>query len=223
MRKLIALSFISLDGVYQGPGEPEEDTAGGFKYGGWTLHYFDKELQKIMATQMGHDYDLLLGAKTYDIFAAYWPYQDAKKSPLAAELETATKYVVSREPYKLNWQPAVLIKDNVVEEIKALKKSKGPELQVHGSGNLVQTLLKHDLIDELWLKIFPITLGSGKRLFGDGTMAAGFELIKSQATTTGVIVANYRRAGEVKIGRFNANPAKAELERREHMEKEGHA
>jgi len=223
MRKLIALSFISLDGVYQGPGEPEEDTSGGFKYGGWTIRYFDKDLQKIMATQMGHDYDLLLGTKTYDIFAAYWPYQDSKKDPLAAGLEKATKYVVSRESRELGWKPAVLIKDNVVEEIKALKKSQGPELQVHGSGNLIQTLLKHDLIDELWLKIFPVTLGSGKRLFGNGTMAAGFELIKSQATTTGVIVANYRRAGEIKIGRFNTNPAGAEIERRKRMEGEKHS
>jgi dihydrofolate reductase len=199
MRNLIVLSFITLDGVMQAPGGPQEDTTGGFKYGGWTVPYFDDSLGKVMDRQMGRDFDLLLGRKTYDIFAAYWPFADERE---AAGLNKARKYVVSRSPIKLGWANSVLIKDNVVEEIKQLKRGDGPELQVHGSGNLIQTLLRHDLVDELWLKTFPVALGSGKRLFGEGTTAGGFELVDSQTLPTGVVVANYRRAGEVKTGSF---------------------
>ncbi len=217
MRKLIVLSFISLDGVYQSPGEPEEDPTGGFKVGGWTIRYFDDYLQKVMVEQMSHDFDLLLGRKTYEIYAALWPYADIRKDPIAAGIHKARKYVVSGSNHKLDWANSFLIKDNVLEAIKALKKGDGPEIQVHGSGNLIQTLLKHDLVDELWLKTFPVTLGSGKRLFGDGTIAAGFDIVESSTSPSGVIVANYRTAGEVKIGRFITEPTEAEIERRKRL------
>jgi len=220
MRKLVVLSFVSLDGIIQSPGEPEEDPTGGFKAGGWTIRYFDDYLQKVMVEQMGQDFDLLLGRKTYEIFAALWPYTDTSKDPMAAGINKARKYVVSKSLRKLDWENSFLIKGNVVEAIKTLKKDNGPEIQVHGSGNLLQTLLKHDLVDELWLKIFPVTLGGGKRLFGDGTIVAGFELVESKASSTGVIVANYKRAGEVKIGRFITEPTEAERERRKRLERE---
>ncbi len=161
MRKIIVLSFITLDGVMQAPGGPEEDPTGGFTSGGWTVPYFDDFLGKTMTEQMSRPFDLLLGRKTYEIFAGYWPYQ---KDPSAAGLNNAKKYVASKTPLKLDWSNSTLISGDVVQEIKKLKKQDGPELQVHGSGNFIQTLLKHDLVDELWLKIFPITLGMGKRL-----------------------------------------------------------
>jgi dihydrofolate reductase len=201
MRKIIVLSFITLDGVMQAPGGPEEDTSGGFKYGGWTVPYFDEFSGQVMAEQMGHPFDLLLGRITYDIFAAYWPHQDEKTSPFAAQLNRARKYVASHTPLKPEWNNS-LLQGDVVEEIKKLKTQDGPELQVYGSGNLCQTLFKHDLGDELWLKIFPITLGAGKRLFAEGTIPAAFKLTKSSISPKGVIIANYERAGEVKTGSF---------------------
>src|SRR6266487_1231258 len=154
----------TLDGVMQAPGGPEEDPTGGFRYGGWTVPYFDDFLGKTMVEQMSRPFDLLLGRKTYEIFAGYWPYQ---KDPSAAGINTAKKYVASKTPLKLDWSNSTLISGDLVQEIKKLKKQDEPELQVHGSGNLIQTLLKHDLVDELWLKIFPITLGMGKRLFAE--------------------------------------------------------
>ncbi len=199
MRKIIVLSFITLDGVMQAPGGPEEDPTGGFRYGGWTVPYFDDFLGKTMVEQMSRPFDLLLGRKTYEIFAGYWPYQ---KDPSAAGINTAKKYVVSKTPLKLDWSNSTLISGDLVQEIKKLKKQDGPELQVHGSGNFIQTLLKHDLVDELWLKIFPITLGMGKRLFAEGTTAAAFTLREAKTSPCGVIVASYDRAGEVKTGSF---------------------
>jgi len=201
MRKIIVLSFISLDGVMQAPGGPEEDTSGGFKYGGWTFPYFDEFAGKIMGEQMGHSFDLLLGRKTYDIFAAYWPKQ-SEANPVTKPFNSATKYVATRQGVKPTWEKTVLLNGDVAEEVKKLKNSDGPELQVHGSGNFIQTLLKNDLVDELWLKIFPLTLGNGKKLFADGAIAAGFELIESKTSPKGVIFANYKRAGEVKTGSF---------------------
>jgi dihydrofolate reductase len=195
MRKLVVLSFITLDGVMQAPGGPDEDTSGGFKFGGWTAPYFDDEAGKIMGEQM-KPADLLLGRKTYDIFSGYWP-QHAEMWPGINEV---TKYVVSDRPMKPEWQNSQVITGDVVAKIKALKTDDGRMLQVHGSGNLIQTLLKHDLVDELWLKVFPITLGTGKRLFAEGTIPAAFKLTDSQVTPGGVIFANYQRAGEVKTG-----------------------
>jgi len=200
MRKLIVLSFISLDGVMQAPGGQEEDTSGGFQYGGWTAPFWEEFAHKTMVGQMSSDFDLLLGRKTYDIFAAYWPLAENNKGPIAASLNKATKYVVTRRPVNNNWEKTISIGGNAIEEIKKLKAGDGPELQVHGSGNLIQTLLKHDLVDELWLKTFPVTLGPGKKLFAEGTIAAAFELIESKTSPKGIVVASYKRAGEVKTG-----------------------
>ena len=199
MRKIIVLSFITLDGVMQAPGGPEEDASGGFRFGGWSVPYFDEAVGEAMDEQMGKPFDLLLGRKTYEIFAGFWPHQS---DPTAATLNAARKYVASRKPMKLEWNNSTLLTGDVVEEVKKLKEHDGPELQVHGSGDFIQTLLKNDLVDELWLKIFPVTLGSGKRLFGEGTMPAALKVRDSITTPSGVVVVSYERAGEVQTGSF---------------------
>ncbi len=201
MRKIVVLSFISLDGVMQAPGGPEEDTSGGFQYGGWTVPYFDEFSGNVMGEQMNMPFDLLLGRKTYDIFAGYWPKQDPAH-PVAAPFNKATKYVVSASSPELAWENSVLVEGDVVAKLQELKQQDGSMLQVHGSGNLIQTLLQNDLVDELWLKIFPVTLGSGKRLFAEGTMPAAFELMESKISPRGVIFANYKKVGDVKTGSF---------------------
>lgn len=207
MRKLIVLTFITLDGVMQAPGGPEEDTTGGFKYGGWIAGYWDDFLGGVMGEQMAEPFDLLLGRKTYEIFAAYWPYvkSDNPDYQIAGKFNSTKKYVASRTLKELDWNNSMLIKGDTAQEIKMLKEQNGPELQVYGSGNLIQTLLKNDLVDEFRLKIFPITLGTGKRLFADGTIPAGLKLIDSRTSTTGVIVATYERAGDVKTGILAGN------------------
>lgn len=201
MRKIVVLSFISLDGVMQAPGGPEEDLSGGFKYGGWSVPYSDELSGNLMGEQMSMPFDLLLGRKTYDIFADYWPKQDTDH-PVAAPFNQATKYVVSSSAPALTWENSVLIDGDVAAKIKELKQEDGPMLQVHGSGNMIQTLLKYDLVDELWLKIYPVTLGNGKRLFAEGAMPAAFELMSSKTTPKGIIFASYIRSGEVKTGSF---------------------
>lgn len=198
MRKVIVLTFITLDGVMQAPGGPEEDPTSGFTSGGWTVPYFDDFLGKTMTEQMSRPFDLLLGRKTYEIFAAYWPHHNDE----GAGINKATKYVASHAPMEFTWEHSGLLKGDVVDEVKKLKALDGPELQVHGSGNLIQTLLKNDLVDELWLKIFPITLGMGKRLFAEGTTPVAFTLREAKTSPRGVIVASYDRAGEVKTGSF---------------------
>jgi dihydrofolate reductase len=198
MRKLIVLTFLSLDGVMQAPGGPEEDPSGNFKFGGWTVPYFDEELGKVMDEQMNKPFDLLLGRKTFELFAGYWP-QHKEEGP---GINSATKYVVSNTMSHHDWEKTIFIKGDVAEEIEKLKQQDGPDIQVHGSSNLIQTLIEHDLIDEFWLKIFPVTLGQGKRLFGASTLPASFTLIDSKTTPSGVIVASFKRAGEVKIGSF---------------------
>ena len=193
MRKIIVLSFITLDGVMQAPGGPEEDTSGGFKYGGWTAPYFDEAAGEIMEKQM-QPADYLLGRKTFEIFAGYWPqHNDAWPA-----INDNTKYVLSNTVDTTDWQNTVFVKN--VEDIKKLKESEGRDLQVHGSGKLIQLLLKNDLVDELWLKFFPLTLGQGKKLFDDGTIPAAFTLTESTVTPSGVIFANYKRAGNVETG-----------------------
>jgi dihydrofolate reductase len=215
MRKTIVLSFITLDNVMQAPGGPEEDPTGGFEHGGWLFGYSDDFLLNVMIKQMSNPFDLLLGRKTYEIFAAYWPYMNADQNPFAAKLNNAKKYVGSKTLTKLDWNNSELINGDVPEGIKRIKEQDGPEIQVHGSSNLVQTLLKYDLVEELWLKIFPITLSTGKRLFAEGTVPAGFKLLESGISPSGVIVANYERAGEVKIGSFGLEtPSEAEPARR---------
>lgn len=200
MRKLIVLSFITLDGVMQAPGGPEEDTSGGFKFGGWSFPYSDEAGGEVILKQMGHPFDLLLGRKTFEIFASYWPMHD--DNPIGLGINKATKYVASHSKIKTDWTKTVQLEGDIVEAVKKLKEQDGPELQVHGSGNFIQTLLKNDLVDELWLKIFPITLGSGKRLFADGTIPAAFRLSEGSVLPKGVIIANYVRNGEVKTGSF---------------------
>ena len=199
MRKVIVLSFVSLDGVMQAPGGPEEDRSGGFAYGGWTFPFFDGFSGGIMAEQMGHPFDVLLGRKTYEIFASYWPFQKGE-DPITVGLNRAVKYVATRTLEKAVWGPATLLRGDVAAEVRSLKAGDGPDLQVHGSGDLIQTLLKNDLVDELWLKIFPVTLGPGKRLFAEGAIPAGFKLLDHRVSPSGVIFANYARAGVVRTG-----------------------
>jgi dihydrofolate reductase len=201
MRKIVVLSFISLDGVMQAPGGPDEDVSGDFKYGGWTVPYSDEVSGKMMGEQMSMPFDLLLGRKTYDIFASYWPHHPEIEE-VAGPFNKCTKYVISNSNPELTWKHSVCIDGDVVTKLKALKQQDGPMLQVHGSGNMIQTLLKNDLVDELWLKTFPVTLGKGKRLFAEGAMPAAFELTESKISPMGVIFANYKRSGDVKTGSF---------------------
>ncbi len=197
MRKIIVLSFITLDGVMQAPGGPDEDSSGGFKYGGWVAPYFDEASGKVMEKQM-KPADLLLGRKTFDIFASYWP----EHSDSWPGINDVTKYVLSNTKKKSDWKNSVFLTS--AADIEKLKKSEGPDLQVHGSGQLTQLLLEHDLVDELWLKFFPLTLGSGKKLFESGTIPAAFTLIETVTTPSGVIFANYKRAGKVETGTVGA-------------------
>ena len=198
MRKLVVIEFITLDSVMQAPGGPEEDTSNGFKYGGWLQPYMDDDSGKMMQRQMSlKRCELLLGKKTYEIWAGYWPH-NASGWPGINEVK---KYVASDDPsFKLGWENSVPLSGNVAEEVRKLKSEDGADLHVWGSGNLVQTLLKHDLVDELWLKIIPITLGQGERLFAEGTIPVAFKLTDSKVTSKGVIFANYKRAGDVKTG-----------------------
>ena len=197
MRKIIVLSMISLDGVMQAPGGPEEDTSGGFNYGGWVAPYGDEVSGKVMEKLM-KPADLLLGRKTFEIWADYWP-EHADSWP---GINDVTKYVMSKTLKKSDWKASVFI--NSLAEIKELKASKGSDIQVWGSGNLVQLLLKHDLVDELWLMIHPLTLGEGKKLFDKGAIPAAFTLTESTVTPSGVIIANYKRAGDVRTGTVGA-------------------
>lgn len=198
MKKIIILSFITLDGVMQGPGGPTEDPRGNFTLGGWTVPFFDEALGEIMGDQMGAPFDLLLGRRTFEIFASYWPAAEGGENPI----NHATKYVASNTLTSHPWQKTVILSGDVPEQVRQIKQQDGPDLQVHGSGELIQTLLEHDLVDELWLKIFPVTLGMGKRLFAGGTIPRSFKLIQVQTTPSGVIVASFRRAGEVQTGSF---------------------
>ncbi|TKC64099.1 dihydrofolate reductase [Pedobacter hiemivivus] len=193
MRKITVLSFITLDGVMQAPGGPEEDTSGGFNYGGWTAAYADEVSGQLMQKQM-EPADLLLGRKTFEIFAGYWP-EHADYWPGVNEV---TKYVISNTMDKSDWQNSVFLTS--VEDIEKLKNSEGADLKIWGSSELVQLLLKHDLVDEFWLNIHPVLLGKGKRLFNNDAIPAAFSLVESVVSPSGVIMANYKRAGEVKTG-----------------------
>ena len=197
MRKLIVLEHITLDGVIQAPGGPDEDTGGGFKYGGWITPYSSEELGMALRRQMNIPFDLLLGRNTYEIWAPYWP-QHADVWPNA---NAATKYVPSNSLTSGEWQPSVFISENIAEKVARIKQQQGPDLHVWGSGHLIQTLLKHHLIDTFWLMIYPITLGDGKRLFADGTVPASFLVRESKVTSNGVIIGNYALAGAVTTGK----------------------
>ncbi len=199
MRKVIALEFITLDGVIQAGGGPEEDTSGGFAYGGWQAPYDDDVGGSLMNKQMNLPFDLLLGRTTFDIWEPYWP----KHADIWPAVNTVTKYVASNTRISSEWQPSVFLSGDIAEKVGKLKQQQGPDLHVYGSANLLQTLFKHDLVDELWLKIHPLTLGSGKRLFVEGTIPAAFKVTESQVTPSGIIFVNYERAGAVKTGSYD--------------------
>ena len=198
MRKIITTTFITLDGVMQAPGGPEEDTSSGFTYGGWQFGW-DKVADNIMDRFMAVPFELLLGRRTYEIFAAYWP-NDKKEPRVAKPFNSTKKYVVSHKPFKLSWDNSVLITGDVVAEIKKLKNSDGPDLWVWGSGNLIQTLLRNNLIDRMHIWTFPLTIGSGKKLFAEGTQPERFKAVDSKITTTGVIIATYEPSNPLKTG-----------------------
>jgi dihydrofolate reductase len=200
MRKLIVSTFLTLDGVMQAPGGPGEDDSDGFAHGGWSVNYWDRQMGDVMGAAMSVPFDLVLGRRTYDIFAAHWPRatDDAGAKPL----NDATKYVASRSRPTLEWSNSVLIEGDAAEGIAALKNQDGPELQVHGSGNLIQTLLRHNLVDQYRLWVFPLVIGSGKRLFAEGTTPSGLTLVDSVVSTTGVLIGTYAPAGEIVPGSF---------------------
>jgi len=200
MRKLLVTTFVSLDGVMQAPGGPGEDDDGGFAYGGWSVHHWDDTMADAMSRIMGAPFDLLLGRRTYEIFASFWP--TAPEEAGGQPLNDATKYVASRSRPELGWGPAVLLEGDVAERVSELKAGDGPELQVHGSGNLLQTLLRRSLIDEFHIWRFPVVIGSGKRLFADGAIPAALRLISTTVSTTGVVIETYEAAGELVTGTF---------------------
>jgi len=203
MRKLIVSTFLTLDGVMQAPGRPEEDDSGGFAHGGWSVPYWDDLVDRFMTETMGQPFDLVLGRRTYDIFAAYWPH--APEEAGAKPLNDATKYVASRGRPSLEWSNSVLIEGDVGEAVAALKREDGPELQVHGSADLLQTLLRHGLVDRFRLLVFPVVVGSGKRLFADGTIPSALRLVDSTVSTTGVVMGSYEPAGELVTGSFGSD------------------
>ncbi len=215
MRRIVVTTFTSLDGVMQAPGGPQEDPTGGFGLGGWTAPHFDAALGAFMGEIFSRPFDLLLGRKTYDIFAAHWPYVSDPNDPIAGLFNRVTKYVASRSQPKLAWQNSRLLGDDVVAALKQLKSEDGPDLLVQGSSVLLQTLWQNRLVDEFSVLIFPLVLGRGKRLFADGVVPSGLKLVQAKSYPTGVIVATYRPEGAVKTGDFqHAEPSGAELERR---------
>ena len=213
MSKLTFSTFLTLDGVMQAPGGPDEDRSGGFSHGGWSVGYWDGPMGEAMGEFMGRPFQMLLGRKTYEIFAAHWPHSTEAGADV---LNAARKHVASRTLQSVDWNNSTLIKGDVAKYVADLKKASGPEIQVHGSGDLIQTLLRNDLVDEMHLWTFPVVLGTGKRLFADGAIPAGLEAVDIKTSGTGVVMATYRRAGEIKYGSFaNPEPSEAEMERRE--------
>jgi dihydrofolate reductase len=201
MRKLIVQSFVTLDGVMQAPGGPGEDDDGGFAYGGWSVNYWDDQMGQVMDEATGRPFAMVLGRRTYDIMAAYWP--TAPEEEGAKVFNDATKYVASRgRPNLEAWRNSVLIEGDAADGLAALKAEDGPELQVHGSANLIQTLLRHNLVDEFRLWVFPVVLGSGKRLFADGAVPTGLRLVDSKVSSTGVIMGTWQPAGDLVTGSF---------------------
>ncbi|HVR77663.1 MAG TPA: dihydrofolate reductase family protein [Acidimicrobiia bacterium] len=200
MRKLIVQAFVTLDGVMQAPGGPEEDKSGGFAHGGWSVNYWDEQMGEVMGEATSAPFAMVLGRKTYDIMAAHWPH--AGEEDGAKPFNEATKHVASRSHPTLDWSNSIPIVGDAGEGIAALKKEDGPELQVHGSANLIQTLLRHALVDQFRLWVFPLVIGSGKRLFGEGSIPSGLELVDSKVSTTGVVMGTYQPAGEIVTGSF---------------------
>jgi len=199
MRTLMVTTFVSLDGVMQGPGGPDEDREGGFEHGGWAVPHIDQQFMELMIERTGRAGALLLGRKTYEEFAATWPLAGAD-DPIGSKLNGMPKYVASRTLDAVSWQNSTLLTGDVAEAVAELKRGDGDEIQVHGSGDLIQTLIRHDLVDEFHLLVFPVVVGPGKRLFGDGTIAARLKLADTTAMKTGVVVSTYARDGGLEYG-----------------------
>lgn len=224
MRKIVTSAFVSLDGVMQAPGGPEEDPTGGFKFGGWAAPYWDDATASVMDETFSRPFELVLGRKTYDIFAAHWPYiqtdpkgqgYDEMHAGIARLFNGAVKHAATHSPATLSWENSKALDSDVVAALRRLKAQNGPQLLIQGSGNLIQTLLAHDLIDEFRLLIYPLVLGKGKRLFGSGTLPGAFKVMKSTVSPSGVVISIYERDGDVKTGSFALeNPSAAEIERR---------
>ncbi|WEX76143.1 dihydrofolate reductase family protein [Sinorhizobium numidicum] len=215
MRKIIVGAFVSLDGVMQAPGGPQEDPTGGFEYGGWVAPYFDETMGEAVGEMFAKPFDLLLGRKTYDIFAAHWPYVGAD-DPIGPLFDRITKYVATRNPeLKLDWQNSQTLGSDVLATLRELKSEDGPDLLTQGSTDFLQTLLSNDLVDEMNISLFPLVLGKGKKLFGSGTVPTALKLVSSKVSTSGVTVNKYVRGGPVVTGSFEfEQPTEAELERR---------
>lgn len=221
MRKVVAAAFVSMDGVMQAPGGPQEDPTGGFAHGGWTVPYWDEPMGRFMDGTFSSPFDLLLGRKTYEIFAAHWPFVGGG-DPMAESFNTATKYVATSSTDPLAWANSVALRGDVAAELARLKRGDGPTLLTQGSSALLQTLLAHDLVDEFRLLVFPLVLGPGKRLFGRGTKPGALKLAAATVSTTGVAMAVYERAGAIGTGSFALErPSEAEIARRARMEREG--
>ncbi|NRP73778.1 hypothetical protein ILFOPFJJ_04691 [Ensifer psoraleae] len=218
MRKIVVGAFVSLDGIMQAPGGPDEDPTGGFKYGGWVAPYFDETMGAAVDEMFAKPFDLLLGRKTYDIFAAHWPYAGAD-DPIGTLFDRITKFVATRNPdFKLGWQNSQSLGSDVVATLRKLKSEDGPDLLTQGSTDLLQTLFRNDLVDEMYVSIFPVVLGKGKKLFGDGASPMALKLVNSKVSGSGVTVNKYVRAGEVVTGSFEfEQPTEAELERRKNL------
>ena len=221
MRKVITGAMISLDGVMQAPGGPEEDPTGGFKFGGWVVPYVDDVFMQEISDLFGQAFDLLLGRKTYEIFAAHWPYADGGEDDfIAKRFNSAAKYVATRSNMELTWKGSVRLRD-AAAEVARLKREDGPALVTQGSSNLIQTLLANDLIDEIRTFTFPVLLGRGKKLFGSGVRPMSFKLTSNRVSVKGVSISRYQRAGDVATGDFAMNPpTAAEIARREKMKRE---
>ena len=221
MRKIVAAAFVSLDGGMQGPGGPTEDPTRGFAQGGWTVNYWDAAMEQFMGGMFAEPFELLLGRKTYEIFAAHWPFMG--DDPIAVSFNAVTKYVATSSPSEpLGWSNSVRLTGNVPAEIARLKQTEGPNLLTQGSSVLLQTLLEHDLIDEFRLLTFPVLLGPGKRFFGAGTRPGGLNLTQTTVSSTGVIMGVYHPTGAIKLGSFQmAQPSQAEAARQERMKREG--
>ena len=232
MRRLVVNAFVTLDGVMQAPGGPEEDPTGGFTEGGWSVGYWDDVMDNKMGELLKTPFDLLLGRKTYEIFAAHWPYASTEEErdarggtpsgvddPAASALNSARKYVASRTLDEVTWNNSTLLKGDVAEAVGALKAEDGPEIQVHGSANLIQTLLVHDLVDQVNMWIFPVVVGEGKRLFDGGTVPSGMRLVDVTTSGTGVLIATYEPAGDIAKGSFAfADPTPEEVARRRDLD-----
>lgn len=222
MRKIIVTTFLTMDGVLQAPGGPQEDTTNGFIWGGWQFGYSDEPSREALGKIMAEPFDLLLGRKTYEIFASYWPYN--ADNPIGEKFNRINKFVVATTPIDTSWEHTTLISEDVVNELKKLKKQDGPDLLVHGSGRLIQTLFENQLVDVLYTWIYPLTLGKGKKLFAEGTTPQQWKMTASLISPTGVIMAKYVPDGEVRIGSYVSNEvSEAELERREKWRKEDKA